>query len=627
MAYSSLKDTQKTIQYTNKDYNSIKSKLLEFAQIYYPNTFNDFSEASPGMMFIEMAAYVGDVLSFYQDTQVQELFLTYAQEKENLYNLAYSLGYQPKITSPSNVNLDIFQLVPSININGDYKPDLSYALTIKENSSFIANSTLTNFLTQKTIDFSSSGSNDPTVITTYQINTSNNQPEYYLLKKSVPAISGEIKSETFSIGSLEKFLTIELQDTDIIEILSIKDADGNEWFEVPYLAQDTLFEDVKNSALNDPELHQYNVSTPYLLKLKKVPKRFVTRATSNGTLRIQFGAGISDNPDEEIIPNPDNVGLFTPSGLSKMDKAFDPSNILYTKAYGEPPSNTTLTVNYIKGGGIQTNVPSNSITSPNDLRISFKTGLSNTLRDFIIGSVTSNNPNAATGGNDGDSIEDVRQKAIASFSTQQRTVTKEDYMVRTLSMPARFGSVAKAYIVQEDMISATNKIKSNPFGLDLYVLGYNSNKHLTVLNDATKNNLSTYLEQFRMLTDSITIKDAYFVNFKIEFEIVTLKTYNNEEVVLNCVSELKKYFDIDKWQVNQPIIISEIRNILSNTDGVQNVANLIFTNITGQNLGYSQYKYDFKGATKNDIIYPSMDPCIFELRYPNQNIQGKTIQY
>ena len=233
----------------------------------------------------------------------------------------------------------------------------------------------------------------------------------------------------------------------------------------------------------------------------------------------------------------------------------------------------------------------------------------------------------ATGGGDGDTNEDIRQKAMASFSTQQRTVTKEDYMVRCLTMPSKFGQIAKSYIVQEDIISADNSKKSNPLGLDLYVLGYNTSKHLVHLNDATKQNLATYLEQYRTLTDSITIKNAYYVNFELNFEIMVLGGYNNESVILKCVTDLRKYFDIDKWQINQPILISEVRNLLSNVEGVQNLVTLEFKNIVGESIGYSPYKYDFLGATKDDIIYPSLDPSIFELRYPSQNIKGKITQY
>tara|TARA_R110002167_G_scaffold91340_1_gene245767 strand:- start:12054 stop:13937 length:1884 start_codon:yes stop_codon:yes gene_type:complete len=627
MAYLNTPQSQKSISYTNKDYNSIKGKLIEFAKVYYPNTFNDFSEGSPGMMFMEMVAYVGDILSFYQDTQIQELFLTHAQEAENIYNLAYNLGYKPSTTTAASTKLEIFQLLPAKNIGGEYVPDFDYALTINPNSGFETRDGNNKFLTQTSVNFGSSGSNDLTNISVFQVNTNTNQPEYYLLKKSCNVTSGEVKNQSFELGPPEKFKTLSLYDKNIIEIIKISDSDGNIWHEVPYLAQDTMFEEIENIGANDPELHQYNASTPYLLNIKKVPKRFITRVKPNNLLEIQFGAGISDSPDEEIIPHPDNVGLNTESGRNKLDKSFDPSNFLYSKAYGEPPSNTTLTVEYTIGGGISTNVPSNSIITPQNISLSSKAGLNTSLSNYIKGSLTSNNPTPATGGGKGDSIEDIRQKSMASFSTQQRTVTKEDYIIRTLSMPSKFGQIAKAYIVPENNLISDSTTKQNTSGLDLYVLGYNSQKSITKLNKAVKQNLSTYLEQYRTLTDSITIKDAYHINFGFDFEIVSLKGFQGEEVILNCIQNLKKYFRIDRWQINQPIIISEVKKIINLVPGVQNLVKLKFKNKVGSSLGYSPYKYDIEGAIRNETIYPSLDPSIFELKYPNTDINGKITQY
>ena len=273
MAYSKTSNTPrvKSVKYLNKNFNDFKTQLTDFAQSYFPNTFNDFSDSSPGMMFIEMAAYVGDVLSYYQDTQLQENFLLLAQEKENLYNLAYSLGYKPKVTNTSTVMLDVFQLVPS-DASNDYQPDMDYALNIKEGSSFASSGP--KFITEKDVNFKIDSDLSPLETTVYSINNSTNKPEYYLLNKKVKAHSGEIKLKKFEIGSYSKFLTLTLNDTDIIEIESIVDSNGDKWTEVPYLAQDTVFEAVENIASKDPELHGYNESTPYLLSLKKVPKRF-----------------------------------------------------------------------------------------------------------------------------------------------------------------------------------------------------------------------------------------------------------------------------------------------------------------------------------------------------------------
>ena len=649
MAYSKItnKTQDKDIKYLNKDYNSFKTQLREFAEVYFPNNFNDFSEGNPGMMFLEMASYVGDVLSFYTDTQLRESFLSLSQEKQNLFNLAYAMGYRPKATTASSTNLDIFQIVPSkpapdtpdannaqqqntTQFDGvyTYRPDLDYALDVNKFSVFDSTEGVS-FYTVNDVRFNFSSSFDPITVSIYQYDSDNN-PEYFLLKKSVKAISGELKLKTFNIGAPEQFKTLTLFDDDIIEIESIIDSDNNIYYEVPYLAQDMIFDEKENTAANDPDLHGFNQQTPYLMTLKKVPRRFVTRLKADNTLEIQFGSGISDKADVEIIPNPDNIGLGIKEGRSKLNTAYDPSNFLYTRAYGQVPANTTLTVTYRVGGGLQANVNSNTITKIGTLNITNKPNLNKGMLNFVKKSVAVTNPEAAKGGGDGDSIEEIRMNAMAQFSAQQRTVTKDDYLIRTLSMPPQFGRIAKAYITQDDQISPltteVNRIP-NPLALNLYTLGYDQNKMLTTLNTATKTNLANYLEQYRMLTDAVNIKNAFVVNFSLDFEITVFKTYNNQEILLQCLTELKDHFNIDKWQINQPIIISEVENLIGGVRGVQTVEKVLFKNKNGKSLGYSQYKYDFGTATKNGVIYPSLDPCIFELKFPNSDIKGKVTTY
>ena len=630
MAYTKVsnKTQDKDVKYLSKDFNSFKKQLIEFAEIYFPNNFNDFSEGNPGMMFLEMASYVGDVLSFYTDTQLREVFLQLAEDKESLFNLAYSLGYKPKNSTAASVILDITQLVPSKLISGSYEPDYDYALNIQANSTFESTEN-SSFYTTQDADFNFSSSFNPTTVSVFNFDALNN-PEYYLLKKKIPSISGEIKTKNFPIGPIEKFKTISLFARDFLSIESIIDSDGNKWHEVPYLAQDTIFEEITNNAANDPDLFHYNAQTPYLLKLLKSTKRFITRINPNDIIEIQFGAGISDKADEQIIPNPDNIGLGIKDGRSTLDLAYDPSNFLHTKTYGEAPSNTTLTVSYLSGGGIDANVNSNTITETGILNVNNKTGINASMLSFIKSSIASTNLEAARGGGSGDTAEELKMNISANFAAQNRTVTKEDYIIRTLSLSPKLGRVAKAYIQQDDQLSPLttepNRIP-NPLALNLYTLGYDQNKNLTTLNTATKTNLATYLEQYRMLTDSINIKNAFIINFSMDFIITTFKNYNNQEVLLQCITELKSYFNIDKWQINQPIIISEVENLIGSVKGVQTVEDVSFENKNGESLGYSKYKYGFEKATLNNIIYPSMDPSIFEIKSPNLDIKGKVTTY
>ena len=631
MAYNKITNTakDKEIKYISKDYNSFKSQLIEFARTYFPNNFNDFSEGNPGMMFLEMAAYVGDILSFYTDTQIQETFLTLAQDRENLYNMAYALGYKPKSTSAASVTLEISQLVPSKLVNSVYVEDYDYALRIKKDSTFVSEEGPT-FRIIEDANFNYSSSFNPTTSSIHQMDASGN-PEYYILTKRVQATSGVTKVKKFNIGNPERFKSLTLFDPNIIQIESIIDSDGNEYEEVDYLAQDTKFEEVSNTSYNDPHLGSHSNETPYLLKIKKVPRRFVTRIKPDDKVEIQFGAGISDKSDEQIIPSPDNIGLGIKDGRNDLDKAYDPSNFLYTKAYGQVPSNTVLTVTYIIGGGLQSNVNSNSITSIGTLQQEFNANLNTGMKNFVLSTVTSNNPQPSRGGGDRDSIEDIRLNTIASFSTQKRTVTREDYIIRSLSMPPQFGAVAKAYITQDDQMMPIQyndpQRIPNPLALNLYTLGYDSNGHLANLNDATKTNLATYLEQYRMLTDAINIKNAFVVNFDIEFEITVFKNKNNSEVLLKVITELKDYFNIKKWQINQPIIISDVKNTIGAVKGVQTVEDVRFNNKHGLASNYSIYKYSLDGATRNGVIYPSLDPMIFELKHPNEDIRGQVTTY
>lgn len=638
MAYSKVNNTsgtnKKNIKYLNRNYNQLKQDLVDFTKNYFPDNFNDFSESNPGMIFLELASYVGDVLSYYTDTQLQETFIESAKEKSNLLALAYNLGYKPVITNPSTTDVDIYITLPVNGTNDG--PDWNYAPTLKKNSTFsTSQADSISFLLTEDINFQVSNSLDTTEVSVYKLDGTpqdidgGNNPQYYLIKKKGKVISAELKTATFTVGPPERYLTLEVPDSNIIGVESTTDSDNNTWYEVPYLAQETIFEDVLNVAANNPNLNQYSNDTPYLLRLKKVPKRFTTRFTSNNILQLQFGAGFSGDDDSEIIPNPDNIGLGVKDGRSALDLAYDPSNFLMTKAYGEVPSNTQITVNYLVGGGVSSNVPSGVITKLENTILRKNNSVSNEgTYSNVVDSLQVYNSIPATGGSSGDTIEDIRLNSIAQASSQLRTVSKEDYIIRTLSLPAKFGKIAKAYIIKDDQITVDSNARiTNPNGLNLYTLAYDNNKNLINLNEATRQNLIAYLEEYRMLTDAINIKDAFVINFGVEFDIVAFKETNNDNVLLNCVNALKNYFNTDNWQINQPIILNEVYNVIGAVKGVQNVENVRLINKAGTALGYSQYAYDFDSATINNILYPSMDLSIFELKYPNTDITGRITRY
>ena len=618
---------KKDIKYLNKDFGQYRANLIEFAKNYFPDTYSDFNESSPGMMFIEMAAYVGDVLSYYTDNQLKESLLEYAGNRPNVLALATTVGYKTKNMIPATVMLDVFQLVPAKNGPNGKEPDYSYALTIKENMIVRDEKTNVEFRTLSLVNFKLNSKTSPTDVSIYQVSDIDNSAEYYLLKKQVKAMSGKINTREFDFGNAKRFDKILIDDDNIIDVVSIIDSDLNSWTEVPYLAQDIVFETISNTVQNDPELSQYN-EVPYLLKLKKTAKRFITKFRSDKNLEIQFGPGLSVDSDEDIIPNPDNVGSSLTGLQIQFDHPIDPSNFMYTKSYGQAPSNTTLTVKYTTGGGISSNVPSFSLSQIAEILYEIdESSLDTALLNKIKASVACTNPLPAVGGKSEESIEEIRQNAMATFATQQRSITAQDYIIRAYSLPAKFGSVAKAYVIQDQQINPDNarEMIPNPLAVNLYTLGYDLNGNFTHLNPAIKENLKTYISMYRILTDAVNIKNASIINIGIKFEIITLPEYNSNEVLLKCVSKLKTIFDSKSWQINQPILLSKVYTELDRVEGVQSVTSVKVSNLYTTSDGYSGNVYDIASATKDNVVYPSLDPSIFEIKFPNKDIIGKVV--
>ena len=610
---------KRDIKYINRDFDNFKNRLIDFSKTYFPTSYNDFTPSSPGTMFMEMASYVGDVLSFYLDNQIQETFIQYARQTSNLYELAYLLGYKPKTTAAATVTLDFYQQLPA----KAGAPDYDYLLEIDPQAIIKTNNNNNvSFITQDKVDFGFSSSLSPTEIVVYQIQ--GNTPQSFLAKKSVNAISATISSTSFTFGAPQQFSTVSITADNIIGILDIVDSDGNTWYEVSHLAQDTIYDSIKNTNPNDPN-YSTDSNVPFLLQTKQVQRRFASRFLNERTLQLQFGAGTSADTDENITPNPNNVGLGLPFEQDKLTAAYSPTNFIFTNTYGIAPSNTTLTVRYLTGGGVAANVTQNALTVVSGATIRFKNAAlpNDATTQAIFNSVAVTNPVAASGGQDGDSIEEIRQNSLSAFQNQLRTVTTEDYLLRVLSIPPQYGTVSKAFATQAKASDVSaNKAAAT---VNLYVLTYDSDSKLTTASSALKRNIQTYLSQYRVINDSVDIKDAYVINIGVDFEIVTLPNYNSSQVLTDCLNTLKTFFGVDNWQINEPIILRDIYSALDNVDGVQTVKSVNISNKTGESLGYSKYSYDTAGATQNGTVYPSIDPMIFEVKYPDLDIKGRVV--
>jgi len=660
----------KNFNYVGKDFATLKQNLIDFTKTYFPDSYSDFSEASPGSIFIEQAAAIGDMLSFYQDTQLKESILSYASEKKNVLALAQSMGYKPKLTSPAVTTLTIYQIVPSIGVGTANKPDDRFYLKIKDGLQIDSNDGVT-FRSTDVVDFSLA---DGREIDVYERDTNTQEPSRYLITKKVKAISATEKTTTISFTTNDvDYPTATIVDSNIIAITSVVDEDNIKYYEVPYLAQETIFVEQPNTSYNS-ELSEYSNTVPYILEVQKVPRRFSVKVNSDNSIDLQFGSGDVTMSDERILPNPKNVGLGLANSVNRLNQGIDPSNFLKTNTFGIAPTNTTLTIKYLVGGGVESNVNTGDLNRIS--RIEFEEDLLSLsdadLRIYndIKNTVAAENLEPAVGGRGAESIDEIRNNAIAMFGSQNRAVTRQDYIVRALSMPERYGSVAKVYVspdgevdnnspasilanpkniaeftnlvdglktksktdIQKELIKYLTQKQSNvaennnPFAINMYVLGYDLNKNLTNLNLAVKQNLKTYLGEYRMITDAVNMINGFIINIGCDFEIICYSNFNKREVITNCLNQLKDYFNIDNWTFNKPINISEIELILANVEGVMSVPSVKISNLCSEaGTNYSPNKYNIDEATKGKIVYPSLDPSIFEVKFPNKDIKGRAL--
>ncbi len=725
---------ESNVNYLNKDFTALKQTLMNYAKSYFPNTYRDFNETSPGMMLLEMNAYVGDVLSFYIDQQYREMLLPLAEERRNIINMAKMFGYKVKPIVPAYVDLTF---TSEVNALSDDRSKVDYSNGGVWNPGIeIVSSTNQNiiFSTLEHIDFritSSLNNDDPQDGETIGQSEASGLASTYTLTRSVRAVSATQKTITFQIAAPEKFKTLTIPDTNVVDIVSCVDSNGNDWYEVDFLAQDKVpiathyTDDVnRDSATADSQGLSLSTAVPFSLTYITTPKRFTRETNVDNTTSLVFGNGIlrvgaDGNVDQGYI-DMEQVGVVVPGQQGDLNSSIDPLLGNEYASLGEAPNNVTLTITYRVGGGVDSNVPAGDIsTTPTNLANSGNVAASLT-------SVVNNRP--AVGGRNQEDTLEIKEKAKSFFATQNRCVTKEDYEARVLNMPSKFGSVAKAYVTrstpnvegttnltelnsfinnttlmvnslqslvdsneQVDLQSGINQLlllNQNLFTppdisdiarelelgtINIYILGYNGLKQLignpksntTLTNDSVpgllKNNIKRYLENFRLLTDVVTITDGYIVNFGVIFDIIAEKYADKQQVKLKCIQKIKDYFQIEKMQFNQPIYKSQLDYELMGIEGVRSIGHVTITqkddynsdisdadlelatytyaNIDGEyknavldingGLGTSNYgfKYDFETAVSDDgniIVPPSLDtPTVFELKNPNINIQGR----
>ena len=634
---------KKQVKYVNKDFSDFKKSLVEFTKFYFTETYQDFSDASPGSIFLDMASYVGDVLSYYTDHSFKENLLAHAEEKENLVSLAQGFGYKPQLVTPAICTVSMSALIPADSVGA---LDTKYLPRFSAGTSFTATtfSDSGTYITQDICDFGDAIDRE---VKPFSLDSNTDLPSEYVVSKPIKAVGANEKEFKMTVGTPEKYLKIELPEDNIVDIKSVTDAEGNTWHQVDNLSQDYVFQDTLVNITDSTVMPLYSIKTV------KVNRRFVVRINRDMKTELVFGSGTGDLSD--IYEHQDYRTVYDDNYLQNMTNvALDTINFTTGNSFGLAPGDTTLTITYRVATGLKSNVSAGAINKVNNLIVANETSIFTTAEQTVwngmLSSVSVVNDEAARGGGSTPTIEEIRQSALGFVNAQRRIVTSTDYEKRVLSMPAKYGTVAKAFVMKDDAITQIQQfnqqevenwrtldpeddielVVNKPLNtnINLYILGLDSNKRLTTLNNTIKNNIKQFLKGYRLMTDRINILDAFRVSIGVDYSIVVYKGFMTADVLVRCHDRIRKYFDVDRWQINQPIIVDELMVEIAKVEGVQAVPSLTFNNKYQQRDGsdYATYTYNLEGNTKDRIVYPSADPCIFELRYPQTDIVGTAQQ-
>lgn len=597
----------KTRKYLNKDFDGFKQDLYEYAKVHFPDKIKDFSEASLGGLFLEMAAYIGDVQSFYLDHQFHELDPNSAVELRNIERHLKTAGVEVVGASPAVCEVTVSLEVPA---NTDTSPPvpLNASLPIIQAGTIFPSDNGTLFELTEDLDFSET--QDGNLLASIKISQrdANKNPTAFILSRKGIAISGSRQVETFSVGEFEQFKRFTLAKENITEVISVQDSQGNVYYEVEYLTQDTVYKAILNRN-DDNELVKEN------LAVIPAPYRFIKRTDLQTRLTsLTFGGGGAETLDEDVVPDPSEFAMPLYGKRTFSRFSLNPGNLLQTTTLGVLTPNTTLTVEYRFGGGLNHNVAEGSIRGIGTLNILFPNSPTPAVAAFVRKSVDATNEKQARGGDDAPSVDELKTRIPAVRASQNRIVTKPDLLARIYTMPSNFGRVYRASVRANP---------NNPLASQLFIISRNSSGELSTSPDSLKKNLQTYLNSFRVISDAIDILDAQIINLKLEFSVVVDPSKNKKLVLQNVISRLKKYFDQKHFEIDQPIILSDLQNIIYNNNGIVSVTGVTLKNLSGPTNGreYSGTQFDVQSNTiKGIVIGPP--GSIFEIKFKNYDIEG-----
>ena len=599
--------------YLARDFDSLRQDLIQYARIYFPDKIQDFSEASVGGLLVDMAAYVGDTMSFYLDHQFNELGLDTAVERRNVDRLIRLAGVKIRGASPAYCDVSFSFTVDAELTSGGYQPN-SLQLPILKVGTRSTSNTGISFTVEKDVDFAEKDQFGKYLYTsTVSTTDSNGNPTAYIVTRLARCISGAITEERFSMGSDKTpFKTIALGNPNVNEILFVKDSDGNEYYEVESLSQDTVFKQIENYSSDYADVENALAVIP-------APYRFVSRADSDsGAVTIVFGSGQADTLDNDILPDPSEVSLPLFGDKKVFSKvSIDPKSMIGSKSLGITPVSTIIRVRYRHGGGISHNVASGTIKVISNLVTKFNESVTPSKVATIRASVTSTNSVAAKGGEDAPTLEDLRSIALSVRNSQNRVVTKDDLIARVFLMPTNFGRAFRVGIQPNPI---------NPLGSLLFVISRDYEGNLIQSPDTLKRNISTYINEFRLVSDSLDILDAKIINVGFNYQVVIDEREDKSAVITKINNVISNYLDIKNMQIDGGIQVSDLVNLILNQDGVTSLESYEFTSLSGEIEGrqYSLFGINPKRSTRRGVLSPPLGG-IFEVKYPDSDIVGSAI--
>jgi len=607
---------QKDRSYLNRDFASLRAELIRYAKTYFSDSISDFSESSAGGMLVELAAYVGDVMSYYLDHQFGEIDLQTAVEDINVERLIRSSGVKITGAAPALVDITFFIQLEGVASGTESMPNVSIAPKISQGT-LVSSTTGILYELVEDLDFSKTDSLGTPLAMYVGVpgseSTSTTGFSLYSLQLTGICTSGRMYEETFGIPpDFIPFRTITLKAANIHEIVAVIDDSGNHYYEVGALTQDVVYKRVLNAA-EDSDL------VPENLEISLAPRRFIKSMDRiTGLTSLRFGSGRAETLDDDIVPDPSEFALPLFGDRKTFSRfTIDPNSLLATRTLGVTPSNTTLTVRYRAGGGLRDNAKARSVRTVSSLITTFPPNTPPSKIASIRASVEIDNLQSASGGEDALTLNELRAAAMAARNQQSRIVTREDLIARVYTMPANFGRVFRIGIRNNSL---------NPLASLISIISRDLDGKLIVSPDSLKINLKKYLNEYRLVSDAIDIIDAQILNIGITYSVMTDGLSNQIIALQNINASLQAYMKIENFQIDQPIVISDLMNTILNTQGVLSLIEIEIVSLTGVKdlRTYSESTMNITAATINNIVFPPAGG-IFEIKYPSYDIVGTTL--